>query len=192
MEEALQGRGPAHGNPLRGRRRHAPAVSDPRDSDRQWIRVSVGVSLASGGLGHSSRLHPTTDGPPERESDRTAWTTRSSTSRWTETGSRTTSSCSTRSCASGRTSTITVGRTARSMARHPTSVSSRRRKASVAEVVRPYKGFVGSPGWTRTRRLSGSLRFWRIQLVSGFHLGKIWATIYKSLILNGRNRLPAP
>ena len=25
----------------------------------------------------------------------------------------------------------------------------------------------------------------RIQLVSGFHLGKIWATISKSLILNG-------
>jgi len=25
---------------------------------------------------------------------------------------------------------------------------------------------------------------WRIQLVSGFHLGKIWATISKSLILN--------
>jgi hypothetical protein len=24
----------------------------------------------------------------------------------------------------------------------------------------------------------------RVQLVSGFHLGKIWATIYKSLILN--------
>jgi hypothetical protein len=26
---------------------------------------------------------------------------------------------------------------------------------------------------------------WRIQLVSGFHLGKIWATISKLLILNG-------
>ena len=26
---------------------------------------------------------------------------------------------------------------------------------------------------------------WRIQLVSGFHLGQIWATISKSLILNG-------
>jgi hypothetical protein len=26
---------------------------------------------------------------------------------------------------------------------------------------------------------------WRIQLVSGFHLGKIWATISKPLILNG-------
>jgi hypothetical protein len=25
---------------------------------------------------------------------------------------------------------------------------------------------------------------WRIQLVSGFHLGKIWATISKSLILH--------
>jgi hypothetical protein len=25
---------------------------------------------------------------------------------------------------------------------------------------------------------------WRIQLVSGFHLGKIWATNSKSLILN--------
>ena len=25
---------------------------------------------------------------------------------------------------------------------------------------------------------------WRIQLVSGFHLGQIWATISKSLILN--------
>jgi len=25
---------------------------------------------------------------------------------------------------------------------------------------------------------------WRIQLVSGFHLGQIWATIFKSLILN--------
>jgi hypothetical protein len=33
---------------------------------------------------------------------------------------------------------------------------------------------------------------WRIQLVSGFHLGQIWATIYKSLILNGLNPEPTP
>jgi transposase len=46
-----------------------------------------------------------------RSNDRIASTTRSSTSSWTRTASRTTFTCSTRSCASGRTITITTGRT---------------------------------------------------------------------------------
>jgi hypothetical protein len=44
---------------------------------------------------------------------------------------------------------------------------------------------IGSPGWTRTRRALWKSSIWRIQLVSEFHLGKIWATNYELLILNG-------
>jgi hypothetical protein len=53
------------------------------------------------------------------------------------------------------------------------------------------KDLRGSRGWARgalpfSKPLYAALwkfSIWRIQLVSGFHLGQIWATISKSLIL---------
>jgi hypothetical protein len=88
----------------------------------------------------------------------------------------------------------------------PESVPKRGLKAVIRQPTPTTKAIQNGPEINDLRPVSGTLSslskplyaalwkssIWRIQLVSGFHLGKIWATISKSLILNDRNRPPTP
>jgi len=75
-----------------------------------------------------------------RTSDHIAWTTRSSTSCWTGTASPTTSTCSTPSCVSGRTTTITTARMERSTGKPRTSGCWRRRGPACHRLSYPTQG----------------------------------------------------
>jgi hypothetical protein len=83
-------------------------------------------------------------------------------------------------------------------------LSLRRAKTASPEPTRSIGKVENSEGFTRKSRLDErgisvskpayaarwKPSIWRIQLVSGFHLGKMWATNSKRMILKGKNRLP--